>query len=653
MPHRERVLVVDDDNDIRQICREALEGLGCEVHEAADGMKAEALLDSLSFALVLSDIMMPGSGGMDLLRFISSRHPDTMTVLFTGYASVDLARESMKLGAFDFITKPFRVPELLATSARAFEARRRLTSELRAELSELLELTQSSDIESESHSSFMDRFCRALIRGFRAEAAAVFPAPGRDAAVSEPMHQCGDEDVIAETDWMSLIPGIAGSGDGLLLVSDETGAGASPGAAVNAMGLLLHGKEDPLGLVIVARASTSNPFTPRDLKLLGLFNAHAANQLTNYGLTDKLKSAAAALEEVSVISGSFTSSLDTDVVLDSVVRGIRSFLPFDVFAAFISVQGSPPLSYMLHRNGIDPGYIRGALTGMASPALGHEAFLESWEDARVETFDVRSDGEPDPTLHWRSFPVGDQARLRGLLLAGFSQPLADEMKAMRYLPLLAGQAASALGNAYLHQTGESNYFQTISALAQAVDAKDPYTHDHSRNVTIYSLALADYLSLPEREREDLKNAALLHDIGKIGIPEAILNKPSSLTESEFEVIRSHPHIGWRILSPVGAMAGIAQTVRHHHERFDGKGYPLRLSGEGIPFHARLLAVADTFDAMISDRVYRPSPGMDYALSELRRSAGSQLDPSIVFAFLEILSGMSPDQIRTDYSQEIP
>jgi HD-GYP domain-containing protein (c-di-GMP phosphodiesterase class II) len=160
------------------------------------------------------------------------------------------------------------------------------------------------------------------------------------------------------------------------------------------------------------------------------------------------------------------------------------------------------------------------------------------------------------------------------------------------------------------------------------------------------------MNTPESVREDLKNAALLHDIGKIGIPESILNKPGHLSEEEMGVIRQHPDIGYRILSPVGSTSGLANVVRHHHERFDGGGYPLGLAGESIPFLSRILTVADSFDAMISDRIYRPSPGMDFAVSELRRCAGSQFDPSIVYAFLDVLAGTEIDRLRSEYASDI-
>ncbi len=185
-----------------------------------------------------------------------------------------------------------------------------------------------------------------------------------------------------------------------------------------------------------------------------------------------------------------------------------------------------------------------------------------------------------------------------------------------------------------------------------MDAKDPYTHDHSRNVTAYSLAIVDYMGMPDSDRNNIRSAALLHDIGKIGISEGILNKPGMLTKEEFEIIKKHPTIGHSILSRVAAFRKIVPAVLHHHERFDGRGYPNGLKDHGIPFYARMLAVADAFDAMISDRVYRPSPGLEYAVEELRVNAGKQFDPEIAYALVDILSEKTPAEILSDYSPEV-
>jgi putative nucleotidyltransferase with HDIG domain len=185
-----------------------------------------------------------------------------------------------------------------------------------------------------------------------------------------------------------------------------------------------------------------------------------------------------------------------------------------------------------------------------------------------------------------------------------------------------------------------------------VDAKDKYTHFHSRNVTAYTLALADGLGVTGEERNDLWNAALLHDIGKIGIPESILNKPGKLTNEEYDIIKTHPVKGCSILAPIKAFKNLLPAIRHHHERYDGRGYPDGLVGRHIPMAARFLTVADSFDAMTSSRVYRESPGEEFALKQLDEYSGTQFDPNLAKAFIEIVKARPHGDILTAYGSDL-
>jgi diguanylate cyclase (GGDEF)-like protein/putative nucleotidyltransferase with HDIG domain len=183
---------------------------------------------------------------------------------------------------------------------------------------------------------------------------------------------------------------------------------------------------------------------------------------------------------------------------------------------------------------------------------------------------------------------------------------------------------------------EDNHMEAIEALSAAVDAKDHYTRGHSDSVTRYSLALAKKLGLSESELENLKAAALLHDIGKIGTPDSILRKPGPLKIDEWQIIEDHPRIGSEILEKVQQLSSIVPAVRHHHERYDGLGYPNGLVGRNIPLIARIIALADSYDAMTSDRTYRRALSPEEALEEMRRCAGTQFDPELVEIFIEIV-----------------
>lgn len=198
---------------------------------------------------------------------------------------------------------------------------------------------------------------------------------------------------------------------------------------------------------------------------------------------------------------------------------------------------------------------------------------------------------------------------------------------------VAATAAMAIENTRLHQTVLDAYKGTITALAAAIDAKDPYTRGHSQRVMKYTLLGGAHLSLPGEEMETLEYAGILHDIGKIAVDTLILNKPDALTASEWNIIREHPVIGANLLKEVPFLGKTSELVLCHHERYDGKGYPAGLKGEGIPLGARLLAVADAFDTMTTDRSYRSAFTVDDTLKELYRCSGTQFCPVALEAFV--------------------
>lgn len=182
--------------------------------------------------------------------------------------------------------------------------------------------------------------------------------------------------------------------------------------------------------------------------------------------------------------------------------------------------------------------------------------------------------------------------------------------------------------------------QTIETIANTIDAKDEYTKGHSRRVSEYSAAIARQMGMDDEEIMQIRYIALLHDIGKIGVPDFVLNKPGKLTDAEYELMKEHTVIGSRILKDIGMFSDLDLGARCHHERYDGKGYPNGLKGDEIPFIARIIGVADAFDAMTSNRVYRKHLTKEKVLEELKRCRGTQFDPQVTDAFLEYLDGLS-------------
>jgi HD-GYP domain-containing protein (c-di-GMP phosphodiesterase class II) len=208
------------------------------------------------------------------------------------------------------------------------------------------------------------------------------------------------------------------------------------------------------------------------------------------------------------------------------------------------------------------------------------------------------------------------------------------------LATLADEAGIAIENAKLYGSVKRTYFETVQALSRAIEASDEYTRGHSDRVTNIAVEIAKRLQIGREKIDTLKFAGVLHDIGKIGVIKEILHKPAKLSDLEFALIKNHPAMGEDIIKPVAFLDKIRPVIRHHHERFDGRGYPDGLQGNDIPLLARIIAVADTYDAMTSHRPYRSALSSEVAVAEIKKCAGTQFDPEIVQAFLDISATLS-------------
>ncbi len=233
-------------------------------------------------------------------------------------------------------------------------------------------------------------------------------------------------------------------------------------------------------------------------------------------------------------------------------------------------------------------------------------------------------------LKLREHPIGVVAVLRHNAGRTFTED--DESLVTN----IGSQMAVAIENYRLNLDVERTYVETIMALALAVEAKDPYSAGHSKRVGFYASQIGEVMGLDAEMLRTVNDAGILHDIGKIGIKDDILLKPSPLTSDEEKIMQQHPIIGEAIVKPVRSLQRVVALVRHHHEKYDGTGYPAGLKGEQIPLGARILSVADTYDSMVTDRPYRKRLSIETAKAELRKYAGQQHDPAVVEAFLRVL-----------------
>lgn len=234
-------------------------------------------------------------------------------------------------------------------------------------------------------------------------------------------------------------------------------------------------------------------------------------------------------------------------------------------------------------------------------------------------------------------PIVRSGRVVGVIAAGDKE--GDDPQISTFdtglVEAAASQISPFLETTALYAEQHAMFMGTLSALTSAIDAKDKYTCGHSGRVAYLAAALAQKIGLDGETVERVHIAGLVHDVGKIGVPEAVLCKPSRLTDEEFARIQEHPAIGHRILCGIPALRDVLPGVMHHHERWDGRGYPHGLQGEQIPLFARMIGIADTFDAMSSSRSYRTAMSREHVIEEMRRCAGTQFDPRLVGPFLQI------------------
>jgi putative nucleotidyltransferase with HDIG domain len=347
-----------------------------------------------------------------------------------------------------------------------------------------------------------------------------------------------------------------------------------------------------------------------------------------------------ALTTMAEIDRAVLSALDTEKIVNTAVTRLREFFNYEFVGLTLlsSNSGNSPRTYVGTGNQDDvrevdgveimPGDVeklkaeRDIIVTNVGEALLY--YLLPFAKGGLTTFVV--------------LPLFIKGELEGIISLGSldsTPPAQDDLNQARQL---ADQVSVALSNAQLIEELDLLNWGTLTALARTVDAKSPWTAGHSERVTDLALKIAEVMGFTPDELEDLHRGALLHDIGKIGIPAAVLDKPGRLTDEEYDIIKQHPRIGARIVEPIAAYASVLPMVLQHHEHFNGRGYPDGVAGEELSLGARILAVADVYDALISDRPYRKGMELDKTLSIIKENSGTQFDPNVVEAFLKVLGG---------------
>ena len=675
----ETILVIDDELFMRRLCDDMLSLRGFKVLSAESAKDGLAVLERGGIDVVLLDIMMPELSGIEFLPIIKKTDPDAFVIIITAYASLETAIEALKKGAYDYIRKPFRPHELYHSVDKAIGRRRvelenkRLLHDLQLKVKELSTLNR---VGKYIHSLLdIDRLLEKIVLSIAAvmgvEIVSIMLLD-KDTGDLTIRASTGLSPEIVKRTRQKVGSGIAGyvakRGEPLLvndIENDPRFARLSSDVKYRTKSLLsvpLMTKSGILGVINVNRKSSGEVFDEHDMELLATFSSQAAAAIENGELYARVTNFNRELEEkVRVATGELARSnkelerrvaelstlYETSRVMSStlnlrelVVRmleEVRKLIPHDVGEICVWDEEVEELRVLATSQG-----------GQYVPRDGRYRLDESTSTGWIATHRthllVSSVGGADAPATVARFNGGGQTasyigvpllkgdKLVGTFELGSGTAGTFREEHLTTLEALAGHLALSVENAQLYSNQQRMFVETLRSLVQTLEARDEYTRNHSERVTRIAVLIAKAMGLPEARISAVRIAGALHDIGKIGMEDAVLKSADKLTPEQRRAMQMHPQIGARILEPIRFLKGIKDIVLHHQERYDGSGYPGGVAGEQIPLESRILAVADAYDAMVSRRRYRQKDFTHAgAVEELRKAAGRQFDPGVVEA----------------------
>jgi HD-GYP domain-containing protein (c-di-GMP phosphodiesterase class II) len=391
-----------------------------------------------------------------------------------------------------------------------------------------------------------------------------------------------------------------------------------------------------VGVIVVSKLGL-NQFDEDDVRLLEVLAGHAAVAVENASLYESARREAESATQLLEFGRELASASSLDDILERIVGSTATLIDSPRTSIWIEDDEGWLVPRKLHGHS-DEEHAR------VSARRFHVADSRKHFGEGPEPFVLRpdqltaADEEPlDPAASYAIAPFG-VGRRSGCIVAALPTTDFGERE-LRLLGGLAHQAQLAIANASNYEGLEQTFVSTVEALANALEANDEYTSMHARWITDLALRVGDEFELDKRGLKRLELGALLHDIGKIGIPSEILSKPGRLTAEERALIETHPELGERIIAPIDRLQEVRTIVRHCHERWDGRGYPDGISGEDVPLESRIIFVCDAYHAMTTDRPYRKRLSHPEAVRRLREGAGSQFDGRVVEVALSVLTDL--------------
>lgn len=425
---------------------------------------------------------------------------------------------------------------------------------------------------------------------------------------------------------------------------DETRFERPSNEIESAMCVPLIVKDRCIGVLNLSGRRGGGDFSEQDLKVLTILASHAASAIDNAQLYEQVKRQVNELKALHEVGNALNSSLELEKILPQVLFHATELLEAKAASVMLLDDQTQELSIRI-AHGLPDDVIKRTRVKLGERIAGRVALERKpalLPHGRHDHDDLTSSPDLASAL---CVPLITQDKVVGVLNVRGKKDGSDfNTEDLALASRLAAVAAVSISNAELHDELQNLFVNSIKALANSIDARDPYTRGHSERVTEYSVLIAEGMGLSPDDVENIRYAGLLHDIGKIRIRDHILNKPGRLTDEEFAEMKRHPEYGVEIMQPVRAFHKVFPGILHHHEQWTGGGYPHRLKGEQIPLQGRILCVADSFDAMTSDRPYRKGMPIEQAVEELRKNSGVQFDPDAVRIFLQLIDSGKVNEI---------
>lgn len=419
-------------------------------------------------------------------------------------------------------------------------------------------------------------------------------------------------------------------------------------------------RNQTVGAVFIARNRKQPPFTPEEISVIKGIVSHAALLVSHIRLFDEsLDMAVEMAKRIDVIlmldeiNKAISSSLSHSKIIETAMASIERIIQCELVTVLGDEKGQLAVtaargSGITLPDRLQPGTIlKGHCVACDAFSKGKSEYLPHLgTKKRLSPLDRALARAGVESL--LAIPLVSKETIKGVLLLGSTEAGQLGRESAFTIEKIASQMAVALENAQLYEEMRTLFISTVTSLANAIDAKSPWTKGHSERVMHIAARIAKEMELDEAMIERVRLGGLLHDIGKIGIIEALLEKPEMLSEDEFPPMRLHPEKGVAILAPIEQLRDVLPGILYHHERYDGSGYPKGLKGEAIPLAARIITVADSFDAMVADRPYKKGFSPTQALAEIRKNAGSQFDPKVAEYFCRYIERELParKQVRT-------